>query len=178
VIDEDPRGLFKGTHPAVDKVRAELAITATSADAPLSGDGEELGDVGASDVAATFGAEEVIALTETLVAVPVRTIAMGKGVKWTPELEARIAFTEGDRAKLRPSAPNVANLLAPYITDSKWACLLLFGVAVFDVVSAKLTVIQPELEAAAAVAKAKRKEAPRVVTAEAPTANAARNPDA
>lgn len=171
VHDADPRALFDGSHLAIDEARAGAALDAASDehDAPSEEHAIE------QDAPEQLTGEAVVELTETLVRVPVRVIATGKGVRWNETHERRIAFTDSDKAKLRPGAEQVAKLLSPYVSDSKWVSAALYGIALFDVVSAKLSMLAPEF----AGAKAREAEAevvPENGFASSPTATRPRDP--
>lgn len=146
VHDANPRALVGGSHLAIDEARAGAALDAAHDDDQGDTSGEP--QPGDEPEPQQLTPEAVVELTETLVRVPVRVIATSKGVRWNESHERRIAFTESDKAKLRPGAEQVAKVLAPYVSDSKWISIGLFGIALFDVVSAKLSMLAPEFKAA------------------------------
>lgn len=141
VADDEGADVLERDGGDVDEARIGRALSAMGEGSKDIGSREVRPDLEPAPVAALSPAD-VVNLLETLISVPLRATVIAKGGTWTDEIERQIAFTERERAKLLATAPYVVPHVSGWLADTKYAGLAFFALAVFDVVTGKLSVLK------------------------------------
>ena len=143
VVDEHPADVLAAEAAEADETLYARAAGATADGAAVGTDGAP-----APAQAAPVSPDAVVDMFEGLVGVAVRITVVGKGGEWTERLEASCRFTDGERNRLRATAPYVAQYVGDALASSPYVGIGLFALSALEVCASrfalvKLAVAQP-----------------------------------
>lgn len=143
VVDEHPADVLAAEAAEADETLYARAAGATADGAAVGPDGAP-----APAQAAPVSPDAVVDMFEGLVGVAVRITVVGKGGEWTERLEASCRFTDGERNRLRATAPYVAQYVGDALASSPYVGIGLFALSALEVCASrfalvKLAVAQP-----------------------------------
>ena len=143
VVDEHPADVLAAEAAEADETLYARAAGATADGATVGADGAP-----AAPQAAPVSPDAVVDMFEGLVGVAVRITVVSKGGEWTERLETSCRFTDGERNRLRATAPYVAQYVGDALASSLYVGIGLFALSALEVCASrfalvKLAVAQP-----------------------------------